>query len=159
MACNSSINQMFTLDSDKSFLVNMLSSSDCIKSNLNKGRITAIHVDIGETGPYGHPIDLSHSSDYHLYPQQILKLKGIPPDLVLVDGRFRVACVLYSLLAIRDNGHILIHDFFQRPEYYIVLEYAEVVDCIDSMIMLKKRHDINWTGLMTDIFIYLNKTN
>jgi len=48
--------------------------------------------------------------------------------LVLVDGRFRVACVLESLLSLSplSETQILLDDYVGRPEYAVVEEYADV---------------------------------
>ena len=157
LACRSQITKIYTVESDKTFLNNVFNSSNCLmntNSPLNH-RYVDIHVNIGETVAFGHPKSLEKSYDFHNYPEQILKLKD-NVELILVDGRFRVACTLYSLLAIGNDGHILIHDFFIRPHYYKVLEYAQIVDCLGTMVKLKKKYNINWKSLMTDILIYVN---
>ena len=158
LACNSPMNKIYTMDSDRNFLLNMFNSIDCLKTNLNQGRVTGIYVDIGETVAWGHPVDLSDNKNFHRYSEQILKVNDTRIDLVLIDGRFRVASALYSLLAISGTGHILIHDFFQRPEYYKILEYVDIVDCVDTMIMVKKKYDIDWTNVLKDILFYVNKS-
>jgi protein O-GlcNAc transferase len=62
-------------------------------------------------------------------------------DLVLIDGRFRVACCLKCFDAIRDDCLIAFDDFLDRPQYHTVLAYYEVVEKTSDnrMAILKKR--------------------
>ena len=48
------------------------------------------------------------------------------PDLIFIDGRFRVACALYSIIQMKDypGNKILIDDYSYRPEYKIIEKYA-----------------------------------
>ncbi|MAO75600.1 MAG: hypothetical protein CL699_04770, partial [Chloroflexi bacterium] len=45
------------------------------------------------------------------------------PDVVLIDGRFRVACFLKSLLHAPPNTVILFDDYINRPHYHVVEEF------------------------------------
>jgi len=47
---------------------------------------------------------------------------SVKPDLVLIDGRFRVACFLHSLLAAEPGTPILFDDYSNRPHYHLVEE-------------------------------------
>ena len=66
-------------------------------------------------------------------------------NLILIDGRFRVACCLKSFLVINNNCLILFDDFLNRPVYHIVLEFFDIIDkTIDnSMVVLKKKLIVN----------------
>jgi hypothetical protein len=59
---------------------------------------------------------------------------------VLVDGRFRVACVLESLLSLSplSETKILLDDYVDRPEYAVVEEYADV-EIVGRMAVLRPR--------------------
>ena len=51
------------------------------------------------------------------------------PDVIFVDGRFRVACIYATLLHTNTSEHnvrIMIHDF-ERSYYHEVLDYTEEV--------------------------------
>jgi hypothetical protein len=65
-------------------------------------------------------------------------------DLVMIDGRFRVACCLKCFNVINDECLIAFDDFLDRPEYHIVLIYYEIVDQTDDdrMVILKKKQNI-----------------
>ena len=51
------------------------------------------------------------------------KLKA---DVVLIDGRFRVASFLFSLMKAKEGSVIIFDDFMNRPHYHVVEEVLEV---------------------------------
>ena len=74
---------------------------------------------------------------------------------MLVDGRFRVACVLESLLSLSplSETKILLDDYVDRPEYAVVEEYADV-ELVGRMAVLHPRRlvdRINVRRLVTPI--------
>ena len=50
----------------------------------------------------------------------------VKPDLVLIDGRFRVACFLHSLLAADAGTPLLFDDYTNRPHYHLVEEFCPI---------------------------------
>ncbi|MSR21481.1 MAG: hypothetical protein EXR91_11015 [Gemmatimonadetes bacterium] len=94
---------------------------------MSTGRLEFHVIDLGETSKLGYPIDESKN---HLWPNYSLRVFSIPSnhDLVLVAGRFRVACTLSSILSAPDDCRILVHDFWDRPQYHIVSKYLETID-------------------------------
>jgi hypothetical protein len=59
------------------------------------------HCNIGDVGSWGTPINNKSIHNFHQYPVipwNIAKDKNLIPELVLIDGRFRVASFLYSLI-------------------------------------------------------------
>tara|TARA_Y100000389_G_scaffold118252_1_gene115451 strand:- start:231 stop:809 length:579 start_codon:yes stop_codon:yes gene_type:complete len=84
------------------------------------------------------------------YSNQITKLSKKQQDsidLVLIDGRFRVACCLKCYDIIRYNSYIAFDDFLNRPQYHIVLEYFDIIDKThdNTMVILKKKNNVNVT--------------
>jgi hypothetical protein len=64
------------------------------------------------------------------------------PDLVLVDGRFRSACVAYSVLECLRRAiapPIILDDFVGRPRYEKVLSLVEVAALWDRTAVLRMR--------------------
>ena len=61
------------------------------------------------------------------------------PDLVLIDGRFRVACALYTWFAVDGAAIVLFDDFFDRPFYHVVLEYYNVLEKAGRLAVLQKK--------------------
>eukprot|EP01083_Nonionella_stella_P084645 234367_1 len=64
-------------------------------------------------------------------------------DMVLIDGRFRVACALRALKYVDEKSFVVIHDFFDRPHYHVVLKFYEVVQKSKTLAVLKKRSDFD----------------
>jgi hypothetical protein len=91
-------------------------------------------VDVGRTGGYGHPVDESKKDEWPSYSAQTLGT----PDLVLVDGRWRVACICH-VLKTYPNATLLVHDFSHRSEYHVVLELADIVETTESLVSLARK--------------------
>jgi hypothetical protein len=63
-------------------------------------------------------------------------------DLILIDGRFRVACCLKSFSATKDDCLIIFDDFLDRKHYHVVLDYYEIIGFTRDrrMVVLKKKN-------------------
>lgn len=105
------------------------------------------HLNLGEVADWGFPQTINNYKDFHLYTSlpwsRATELKVVP-DTILIDGRFRVACFLYSLLAARIGTMIIFDDYFDRPEYFIVEEFCEVTEKAGRMagFIIKKEYNI-----------------
>ena len=62
-------------------------------------------------------------------------------DLVLIDGRFRVACCLKCYDSISDHCFIVFDDFLDRPHYHVVLDYFDIIEKTQDnrLSILKKK--------------------
>ena len=67
-------------------------------------------------------------------------------DVILIDGRFRVACALDIFNKIKEDTIILIHEFF-RPQYLIIEKYYDYIYHWDTLYMFKKKLNINKISL------------
>lgn len=90
-------------------------------------RLHASHIDIGEPGRMGRPKSYEKRENFLAYCSSIWE-GSHKPELVLIDGRFRVCCFLNSLLHAEPGTKILFDDYFYRPFYHVVEEFAEPVD-------------------------------
>lgn len=118
-ASQNGVKTIISVDSSLEYVqyVNQKINSEIADVNLN-----IFYVDIGKTGAWGRPVDNKGFKDYHMYYQKPIgycQSNKIIPDLVLVDGRFRVACFLASVLMF-PNVKILFDDYLERPHYHIV---------------------------------------
>jgi hypothetical protein len=131
------INSITSVESSEEFVINNLANNPIIANAMSNKRLKFHMVDIGETLNWGYP---KNKSKMHLWPNYSLSVfhQKRDYDLVLVDGRFRVACTLNCILNLTDNCTILIHDFWNRPEYHIVLKFLKTEDKIDSLGVFKK---------------------
>jgi hypothetical protein len=66
-------------------------------------------------------------------------------DLILVDGRFRIACCLKCFDVIKTGCLIAFDDFLDRPHYHVVLDYYDIVENTsdNKMVILQKKKCIN----------------
>ena len=94
-----------------------------IGSLATSSRVHLLHANIGETKDYGHPKDNSMLQNWPSYSTgawAMVRAAGLQPDTVLVDGRFRVACFLASLIYLQPGAVILWDDYRGRDSYYVV---------------------------------------
>ena len=76
------------------------------------------HVDIGKTGRWGRPLDDRAWRNFHRYPNDIWDQSWFRhPDVVLIDGRFRTACMAAVLLHAEKPVRVLFDDYQIRPLY------------------------------------------
>lgn len=76
----------------------------------NASKLSFYYIDInGNCTGWGAPMDNSKMSDWIKYPHSILEQKE-EFDLVLVDGRFRVACCAAAAIKMSKNSFLLLHD-------------------------------------------------
>ena len=120
------------------------------------------HVNIGETKKYGFPKTKDSEKLFPNYSTRIFKnftCKEV--DVVLIDGRFRVACVLSVIINTIETNKpiILFHDFWQRDWYHIVLKYLDVIDKTDSLAVFKIKENVNYELVKEDfeVFKYTTK--
>jgi len=83
-------------------------------------------IDLGTLGWAGRPGSYEKRDQFWTYIESIWN-RDQRPDLVLVDGRFRVACFLYSLAMGAPGTHLLFDDYTDRPEYHLVEEFIKPV--------------------------------
>lgn len=113
-----------SIESDRAF-------AQAIRQALPAGaRSLVVDVSIGLTEDWGYPVWIfatrRNLRRWRNYPLAgIARLGDLPafPDLVLVDGRFRRACVLAVTRAAVERGigtEILVDDYAGRPQYHEV---------------------------------------
>jgi len=99
-------------------------------------RLTLIELDLGPVGVNGKPTDFSRKDAWPTYWKAPWRHRP-KPGLVLVDGRFRVCCALYS--ALRVDAPILMHDFWLSRGYNVLQRHLKVTDCQRSLVCLRRR--------------------
>jgi len=97
--------------------VSKVASERCFRELRARGRADLSAVDIGPTRTWGYPVGRAAQGRWADYPAALPRL--VAPgaaDLVLVDGRFRVACVLAAFLH-QPRAAVLVHDFYDRRHH------------------------------------------
>ena len=107
------------------------------------------YIKLGKTGECGTPIDLSTKHLWPTYSQHY----SPEFDIVLIDGRFRVACFLDICLK-KGNPTILFHDFLNRSEYHIILQFCQVIESVDTLVVLKINENLDLAKIKDLYSIY-----
>jgi hypothetical protein len=117
-----------------------------------------VHVcDIGEVARWGRPKDKAHYTQFHRYatlPWQQLRERGQVPDLVLVDGRFRVASFLYSLLCAAPDTRLLFDDYADRPQYHVVEQFCPLRRMHGRMALFRRPQQLDLPPLVESFARY-----
>lgn len=90
-------------------------------------RVNLNWVDVGKVADWGYPISFERRENFRVYAELMWRDK-ISPDLVLIDGRFRVFCFLTSIKFAPTGTKILFDDYTNRPFYHVVEEFCERID-------------------------------
>ena len=114
-------------------------------------------VDCGPVRDWGTPYDYRYRhqfADYIAFPYSIITDS---PDVVLVDGRFRVACFLTSLIHCAPGTPIIFDDYACRPEYHIVEAFcpAPLYSGRQAIFNTPEALDISQIRLEIDKFSYV----
>jgi hypothetical protein len=134
--------KIVSVDSDQEWLDKVVEAPELTSANF-----LPIHVDIGPTGPWGFPTDKGHALKWPNYYTSAWSHFSDAPDLVLIDGRFRVACALYSMMKCSAKTKYVIHDFWNREYYHGVLEFLECVERADSLAVFVAKDAVDWQKL------------
>lgn len=101
-----------------------------------------VHANIGLTASWGFPAGLrqpdakrlAQFDAYSDFPEN-----GPSPNLVLIDGRFRVACFLKAVKALNgaQDCTIIIDDYADRPFYHSVEQFVPKAHMVGRMAVFK----------------------
>lgn len=134
--------ELYSVESSRGWIRHM-KSWKFIRENIASGRLHFIHANIGRTGDWGYPCNKKPKKCFLNYTTLYAKSASLPTT-VLIDGRFRVACLL-SLILNFDSSDltILFHDFWDREYYHVILKYLDIIDRADTLAVFKIKKDIN----------------
>ncbi len=137
---------IYSVESDLNW-IKYLSSWKIMREAISRQKLHFKHIDIGATGEWGVPKDMSQKGNFYKYSFDIFE--NIPEefDTVLVDGRFRVACVLKTIIHCGEDTAILIHDYPEREYYHIIEKYLEIIENADSLYIFKKKSEIDYNEI------------
>lgn len=122
MAAESPGKTVFSVESDLDWAAKMAAWFD---ANPPAATVHLHPVDIGPTKAWGAPKDDRGWRNYHLYPTSVWDREDfIHPDLVLVDGRFRAACLMATLIRAERPVTVLFDDYIKRPRYHEVEQWV-----------------------------------
>jgi hypothetical protein len=102
-------------------------------------KVEIVHVDIGPTGEWGWPEvnpEESRFPNYLWAPISRIKSDDFNPDLILIDGRFRVATFLACLIEF-PGVKIVFDDYLDREFYHIVEEILKPKSVVGRIAFFK----------------------
>ncbi|MCB6177147.1 hypothetical protein LHP98_03260 [Rhodobacter sp. Har01] len=116
-------------------------------ANPTPGQAHVLHADIGPTRRWGHPVDETRFRDWPDYPLSVWEQPAFRhPDVVLVDGRFRLACFLTVAFRIARQVTLFFDDYRLRKTYHAAETLLPPVEMIGRMA----RFDLSPTPLTPD---------
>jgi hypothetical protein len=137
------IEQIYSVESDRAWHTKLQSSLP------KRAGVQLFLVDLKTNGAsWGYPGPTCTEQERITYSDSILAIRPEESqrlDLVLIDGRFRVACALKVFNSISDSCIVLFDDFLNRPKYHVVLDYYEVVEQTSEKVMavLRKKSGVS----------------
>jgi hypothetical protein len=146
------VRRLLSVDSDAAWLDRVAADPRCAAA-VAAGRLRLRHADIGATGEWGWPRDTTGLPLWPRYWRDPWDWAGeAVPDLVLVDGRFRVACALAGAARLGPGARLLIHDFWSREAYRApVLRHFALEGSAGSLALLRPRRPADAAQLAVDL--------
>lgn len=129
--------------------------SQRMQSQLDPQRATVQHIDVGPVGDWGYPQSFSHRHAYRDYCEWPWR-HAAGADLVLVDGRFRIACFLTALKMARPGTVILFDDYANRPFYHVVEQWCRPRDRCGRQALFEVSQQHRFTVRDQDIAEFTN---
>ena len=68
--------------------------------------------------------------------------KEYDADVILIDGRFKVATAFDIFNKIREDTIVLIHEYWPRPLYFVFEDYYQYIYHWDTLVAFVKKKDI-----------------
>ena len=108
--------------------------------------VNMIWVDIGPTKEFGQPVDEALRIGWPRVPE-VWSQASHAYDLVLIDGRFRVACAALICLHPKYVKRICFDDFTSRPQYHVILPFIDILETVDTMIVFQPKARLDRAAL------------
>jgi hypothetical protein len=118
-------------------------------------KLTYVNIG-GEGAMWSIPKDRSMEANWPKYVDANGLVNAFSPDLVLVDGRFRVACALNVLPVLAANGGtLLVHDYPERDYFHVIEDFYDRVAVHDRLGVFQPKAQWNHTLLTQAAVQYL----
>ena len=143
---NSSATKIVSVESDNNW-INYIKKWDLIKNNLDK-KLFFEYVNIGQITMWGRPVEDDKKELFPNYSSSVFTKYENDYNLVFIDGRFRVASAIQTVLNCPNNTKILIHDYNNRPIYHKILDFLQIERTMDTMALLSPKQNIDKTELL-----------
>lgn len=123
---------VMSVESDRAWAENLQA---VLSRDFPKANVRLHWADIGPTKKWGRPADHKAWDRFHLYPLSVWNMPWFRhPDLILIDGRFRIGCLLAALYRIERPATVLFDDYANRPHYMKAIEtFVRPVEIVGRM--------------------------
>ncbi len=137
------VSHLVSVESDEEWISRLLADDAAARAH-EDGRLKLLRADIGPIGFLGGPGKGSEREKWPNYSRTPwAHLDSHALDLILIDGRFRVACILDSLLRIDRRTVLAVHDFWNRPAYHAVLPFLDEIDRCESLGVFRVKRELD----------------
>ena len=110
--------RIISVDTDKNWI-------NKINTSKNKNRIDINWINLGEVENWGRPKTYQYRRYFIDYISNVWSFNQ-KADVILIDGRFRVASFLFSLINAKEGSIIIFDDYIDRCYYHVVEEILEI---------------------------------
>lgn len=120
-----------------------------LTSDLSNRNVSFVHemrlIDLdAKPGDFGNPGRGATKENMSKYASQLLIHTATDFDVVLVDGRFRVACAFsFIIKELPASSRLVIHDYFDRSHYHVVAKYLTEIERAGTSIVFTRRIDMS----------------
>jgi len=151
--------QIVTVESDKHFLKAVKSACSSRGQDSEHNRSHFIHADIGPTGTWGKPLfpSIPRTTKWKSYAFAPWAMLGshFRADVILIDGRFRVACALTVALQQHDSQWLLMFDdYLERKEYWQTEEFLRLKERCGRMAVFEPQLGVDRAAALTALEHY-----
>ena len=109
---------------------------------LTSPKTIVAHVDLGSVGNWGRPISYEKRDNIRSYSTAVFR-GAKEPDLVLIDGRFRVFCFLTVYLLSKPGTRIIFDDYLPRKHYHVIEELVQPVAHNKRQVVFQRESGLN----------------
>lgn len=83
-------------------------------------QVNLIYANVGKVGPWGTPLE-KIDGELHYANTPWASTPSDPSQMfILIDGRYRITCLLVGLLRCQAGTHLLFDDYYDRESYQVV---------------------------------------
>jgi len=139
---NSTGCEIFSVDSSAEWI-------DFVYSKCNQAKRPTLHwADVGPIGEWGRPLGYTRLENFNDYTDWLWK-NDKKPNLILVDGRFRVCSFLTCLIYAEEGVKIFFDDYTNRTEYHLVEKFIKPTETYgrQALFVTPKRETLDINGI------------
>ncbi len=131
LAARSTNARILSIESDRVWANNLTNFLE--QERIGTDRVVVHWANIGPTGKWGYPKDQSRWRKYPSYALYPWEKCEFSPDVVLIDGRFRLACLAATVMFAAKPTTILFDDYYQRNVYQTAEKVIRPVQSVGRM--------------------------